>query len=57
MKKGEDGNKITFSMVLKGERARRFEAIRKYYDLEINTEVIRTLLNEKYKQIFPEKEA
>lgn len=38
-----------------GELLKRFEIIKKFYGLENNTEVIRVLLNEKYKQLFPKE--
>jgi hypothetical protein len=47
--------KISFSMTFEGEVAKRFDAVRKYYGLENNTEVIRILLYEKYKQLFPKE--
>jgi len=47
--------KVSFNLVLEGEAAKRFEMIRKYYGLENNSELIRILLFDKFKQIFPEK--
>ncbi len=49
-------DKINFSMTLEGEAAKRFDIIRRYYGLENNTEVIRILLYEKFKQLFPKTE-
>jgi hypothetical protein len=40
---------------LEGELKRRFEILKKYYGLENNTELVRILLNEKYKQLFPKE--
>ena len=53
--KNDKQPQLTFSMTLEGENAKRFEKIRKYYGLENNTEVIRILLYEKFKQLFPEE--
>ena len=41
----------------KGETLQRFEAVKKYYGLEDNTEVLRILVNEKFKEVFGSKEA
>ena len=36
-----------------GELLKKLNIVRKYYGLENATEVIRILVNDKYKQIFP----
>jgi hypothetical protein len=41
---------------LEGELQRRFVILKKYYGLENNTELVRILVNEKYKQAFPKEE-
>jgi hypothetical protein len=51
----KDEEKVCFSMTLEGLNAKRFEMIKKYYGLENATEVIRVLLYEKYKQLFPKE--
>jgi hypothetical protein len=38
-----------------GELQKRFEILKKYYGLENNTELVRILINEKYKQLFPKE--
>jgi hypothetical protein len=38
---------------MEGELQKRFEILKKYYGLENNTELVRVLINEKYKQLFP----
>ena len=48
-------DKLTFSMILEGDAAKRFKAIKKHYGLENNSEIIRILLFEKYKQLFPQE--
>lgn len=40
----------------KGEMATKFEAIRNYLGLENNTEVLRVLVNDKFKEIQKEVE-
>lgn len=40
---------------LEGTLLKRFEVLKKYYGIEDDTEVIRVLLYEKYKQLFPKK--
>jgi hypothetical protein len=51
----KDQEKVCFSMTLDGQNAKRFELIKKYYGLENATEVIRVLLYEKFKQLFPKE--
>jgi metal-responsive CopG/Arc/MetJ family transcriptional regulator len=48
-------DKVAFSMTFEGELAKKFDVIKRYYGLENNTEVIRILLYEKYKQLFPKE--
>ena len=38
-----------------GELLKRLQIIKKYYGIENATEVIRVLVNDKYKQLFPNK--
>jgi hypothetical protein len=40
---------------LEGELQKRFETLKKHYGLENNTELVRILVNEKYKQLFPKE--
>ena len=40
---------------LEGEVKRRFDILKNYYGLKNKTEVVRTLVNEKYKQLFPKE--
>ena len=42
---------------LEGALLKRFEVLKKYYGLEDDDEVIRVLLYEKYKQLFPKETA
>ena len=51
--KSDNGKPLTFSMSMEDEVARRFEAIKQHYGLENNTEVIRMMIFELYKQLFP----
>ena len=53
--KPDNGKPLSFSMTMEDEVAKRFEAIKRHYGLENNTEVIRILLFEKYKQLFPKE--
>jgi hypothetical protein len=46
---GED--KIQLGVVLEGEVKKRFEAIKKYYGLQKNADLIRLLLTEKYEEL------
>jgi hypothetical protein len=51
-------NEETTSQVrveLEGELQRRFGILKKYYGLENNTELVRVLINDKYKQMFPKE--
>lgn len=48
-------SEYAFAMTLEGELAKMFLAIKGYYCLENNTEVIRTLIREKYERLFPKK--
>jgi len=41
---------------LEGELQRRFGILMKYYGLTNNTELVRILINEKYRQAFPKEE-
>lgn len=45
--------KITFSMTLENELAKKFNAVKNFYGLENNTEVVRILVHDKYTQLFP----
>ena len=47
--------KVTFSTTFEGELARKFDIIKRYYGLENNTEVVRILIHDKYKQLFPKE--
>jgi hypothetical protein len=40
---------------MEGELQRRFEILKKYFGLENNTEVVRVLINDKFKQLFPKE--
>jgi hypothetical protein len=51
----KNDEKINFSMTFEGEGAKRFLEVKKFYGLENNTEIIRTLVSEKYNQLFPKK--
>jgi hypothetical protein len=43
--------KIQVGVVLEGEVKKRFEAIKRYYGLEKNADLIRVLLKERYEQL------
>ena len=47
--------KVTFSMTLEGNLAKQFDVIKRYYGLENNTEVVRILIHDKHKQLFPKE--
>jgi len=48
-------NTLQVRVEFSGELLKRFEIIRKYYGIENATEVIRVLVNDKYKQLFPKE--
>jgi len=48
-------NTLQVRVEFSGELLKRLEIIRKYYGIENATEVIRVLVNDKYKQLFPKE--
>jgi hypothetical protein len=44
-------NKIQLGVILEGEVKKRFEAIKSYYGLQKNADLIRLLLTEKYEEL------
>lgn len=52
----QNKDKVTFSTTFEGELARKFDVIKRYYGLENNTEVVRILIHDKYKELFPKED-
>ena len=48
-------NKTQLGVTLKGATKRRFEAIKNYYGLEKNADLIRLLITDKYEQLEKER--
>ncbi len=44
-------DKVQIGVMLEGEVKKRFEAIKKYYGMEKNADLIRVLLKEKYEEL------